>query len=96
LTPTQISLIQFADFANATGQIDANGFVTPVLPSGAWVQITWSAADEHTYQVQYKDNLEEAGWHPLLPNVLALGTRAATIDTTAAGATRYYRVEVVP
>ena len=95
LTPTQLGLIQFADFANAAGQIDANGFVTPVLPSGTWVQITWSAANEHTYQVQFKNNLNDPTWTPLSPNILALGSRASTIDTSASGATRYYQVKVL-
>lgn len=30
LTATQLSLFRFADYGNAAGQIDANGFVTPV------------------------------------------------------------------
>lgn len=30
LTPTQLSQIRFVDFGNAAGQVDANGFITPV------------------------------------------------------------------
>jgi autotransporter-associated beta strand protein len=96
LTSTQLGLIRFADFANTPGQIDAQGFVTPVLPSGAWVQLTWAAADNRSYRVRYKDKLEDADWTALVPDVLALGTTATTIDTTATGAKRFYRVEALP
>jgi autotransporter-associated beta strand protein len=96
VTSTQLGLIRFADFGNATGQIDSNGFVTPLLPSGSWIQLTWAAADNRTYQVQYKDNIDDAGWSTLSPDVVALGTTASTIDTTATGASRFYRVAVMP
>jgi autotransporter-associated beta strand protein len=96
LTATQLGLIRFADFAYATAQIDSSGYVTPVLPAGSWTQLSWAAADNRTYQVQYKDNLDDASWTALSPDVVALGTTASTIDTTATGANRFYRVAVVP
>ena len=96
LTAAQLGLIRFADFAYATAQIDSSGYVTPVLPSGSWVQLAWAAADNRTYQVQYKDNLDDASWTTLSPDVVALGATAATIDTTATGAKRFYRVILNP
>ena len=96
LTTTQLALMRFTDFADAIGQIDTQGFVTPVLPSGARAQLTWAAADNRSYRVQYKDHLEDADWTDLVPDVPALGTTASTIDTSVTAAKRFYRIAVVP
>ena len=52
LTATQLSQIQFADFANLPGVIDSSGYVTPNLPkitaithTGGSVQLDWSAVN---------------------------------------------------
>ena len=94
LSPTQLDLIRFADFANAPGQIDANGYVTPALPAGAWTQITWAAGDNRVYRLQYKDRLEDY-WTELPVDVVALGTKASTIDASATGNKCFYRVEAL-
>lgn len=39
LTPTQLSLIRFADFGNAIGQIDASGFVSPIPEPSTYAAI---------------------------------------------------------
>jgi autotransporter-associated beta strand protein len=96
LTATQLGLIRFVDFAEAPGQIDAGGFVTPVLPANPWTQLTWAAADNRTYRVQYKDHLTDANWVDLSPAVVALGPTASTIDASATGSPRFYRVAVLP
>jgi autotransporter-associated beta strand protein len=96
LTPTQLALLRFTDLADATAQIDAQGFITPVLPSGARVQLTWAAADNRSYRVQYKDHLEDANWTNLVPDVLALGPTASTIQTSVTAAKRFYRVVLLP
>ena len=96
ISPAQLALLQFADLGNASAQINASGYVSPVLPSAPWIQLTWSTADNRTYRVEYKDNLEDLTWTPVVPDVLALATTASTIDTSAGAAKRFYRVEVLP
>jgi autotransporter-associated beta strand protein len=96
LTATQLALLRFVDFGSAPGQIDANGFVTPVLPPSPWTQLTWVAADGRTYRVQYKASLEDADWTDMTPDIPALGPTASTIDASAPGTGRFYRVAVLP
>ena len=106
LTATQLSQMQFADFANVSGVIDDNGYVTPKLPnlpkitgithSGGSVQLVWTAVNGRTYAVWFKDTLGAGSWdNPT--NVLAAGDTASCIDPSPSRPTgRYYRVELLP
>ena len=56
------------------------------------VTITWNNTfDGHDYQVYYKNHLLDATW-TLLGTVNATNATASYTDTTATGATRFYRV----
>jgi hypothetical protein len=55
--------------------------------------LTWNNTfDGHSYQVQYKTNLLDPTWTNLGSPVPATDATASYTDTTAAGATRFYRV----
>jgi len=55
--------------------------------------IIWNNTfDNHTYQVQYKNNLLDVTWTNLGSPIPATDATASYTDTTAGGATRFYRV----
>jgi hypothetical protein len=57
------------------------------------VTLNWNNAfNTHGYQVQYKDNLLDIVWTNVGAPVIATGATASYTDTTATGATRFYRV----
>ena len=101
LTAAQLSQIQFADFANLPGVIDASGYVTPATkitgithPGGA-VEIVWTAFSGRTYRVWSKDTLSPGGWNNR-GDVPAIGATASYTDSTPGPTARYYRVELLP
>ncbi len=59
------------------------------------VTITWPAVAGQTYRVQYKDNLTDANWTDLPPDVTATETRASKADLLGDRPQRLYRVIVV-
>ncbi|HWI56601.1 MAG TPA: immunoglobulin domain-containing protein, partial [Bacillota bacterium] len=61
---------------------------------GGQVTLTWSAESGATYRVQYKDQLDQAGWADLASEVVATGSTTSFTDTP--GSTpRFYRILVV-
>ena len=103
LTSTQLSQIQFADYQNAPGRIDASGFVTPDVPvftsvtkTNNSVSLVWLSINGKTHQVDFKLNLTDASWTTLTPNVTASGSTASYTDTTASAGRRFYRVIQLP
>ena len=99
LTATQLGQIQFADYTNLPGVIDANGFVTPALPvmqsvmvSGTTVHITWTDVPNWTYQLQYRGDFSSP-WQSL-GNYSSNGNSITATDTLTPAA-RYYRVHVL-
>ena len=67
----------------------------PVAVNAAQFALQWSAIPGTTYRVQYKTNLEDAGWWTLSPDVTATGWTAALTNHFDA-ARRFYRVLVLP
>jgi hypothetical protein len=65
-----------------------------ITVTGNIVTITWTAIAGQTYRVQYKDNIDDATWTDLAPDVSASGSTASTTDTTTSQ--RFYRVAVLP
>lgn len=57
---------------------------------GPW--ISWPFVPNTTYQVQFKDNLDEAGWQPVNGTVTVLGNTARLEDLASATGQRFYRV----
>jgi hypothetical protein len=56
------------------------------------VNITWSAVAGHIYRLQSKNNLNDASWTDVLPEVTASGSTATTTDSSGVVARRFYRV----
>jgi len=64
--------------------------------NGQGTKLLWSATPGRSYRVQFKGNLEVAGWSDASEPVTAAGTTAAWIEDPNLAAThRYYRVQLV-
>jgi PKD repeat protein len=59
------------------------------------VSLTWSAISSRTYRVQFKDDLAASNWTDQLPDTVASGASASQIYP-GPGATRFYRVQLLP
>lgn len=57
--------------------------------------IVWGSALNHTYRVQYTENLSANDWQDLLPDVLATDSTASYSDTPGDAGARFYRVIMV-
>jgi autotransporter-associated beta strand protein len=95
LTPAQLAQIAFANYTNAPGQIDANGYVTPIVPAPvtaikATYTITWNAIAGTHYQVQ--DASVVSGPYSNVAVVVAASSVGVYTDVTPGAAQRYYRV----
>jgi autotransporter-associated beta strand protein len=103
LTATQLGLIQFDSYLGVPGKIDANGFVTPVLPtlsiaaSGSnSVKLTWNALSGRQYSLQSKTTPATTGWITNSDNIPATNITASFTDTMVTNGCRYYRVGLKP
>jgi len=105
LTATQLGLIQFHDYLDVPGKIDAAGFVTPLPPptlsiaveSPGAVRVTWEAINGRNYIVQCKTNSHEVYWNTnFVQDVVATNNRASFVDTLSENSRRFYRVSLWP
>ena len=69
--------------------------VQSITMSGVDVTLVWSSVAGQTYRVQYKNDLNDAGWTDLTPDVTASGATAAKVDSVGAATQRFYRVSFV-
>jgi hypothetical protein len=60
----------------------------------AWV--IWEAEAGQTYRLQFKDDLSQANWQDVLPDVTATGSTASTSHALGDAAIRFYRIQVRP
>ena len=71
----------------------------PVIQSittlGADVTLIWSSVAGQTYRVQYKNDLSDASWTDLTPDVTATGATATKMDSVGAATQRFYRISFV-
>jgi hypothetical protein len=68
----------------------------PLTGAGtANVVITWTAASNVTYRVQYKSDLAAANWTDLVGDVTATGSTASKTDVRTT-TNRFYRLQVLP
>jgi O-glycosyl hydrolase len=58
--------------------------------------VSWTAALNHTYRLQYVDDLSSSNWVDLGPDVLATDTTVSATDFLGDQPVRFYRVLVVP
>ncbi len=66
--------------------------ITSLHVSNSLAVLTWDSVATQTYRVQYKDNLAEASWHALTPDVTATGATTTYSTAVGAGQSRFYRV----
>jgi Tol biopolymer transport system component len=60
--------------------------------SGQGAVITWPAAVGNTYQVQYKNDLNDSAWQILNASVTIEGNQAYVRDASGPGPQRFYRI----
>lgn len=65
------------------------------LLAGGVISIRWVAVPNKTYQVQYKNSLQDPNWTNLGSSLKASSTSAAVTDNTSLRAQRFYRVVLV-
>lgn len=58
--------------------------------------LEWPAFPGLNYRVSYKSDMASASWTPFPEVVTATSTRASYLDTSATGAQRFYRLEILP
>ena len=63
---------------------------------GDVVTFTWTTVPGYSYQIQYKANLTDPAWTNLGAPITAISTLTSADDTVTAGASRFYRVQLVP
>lgn len=63
-----------------------------VTASAGGAIISWPATPGQTYHVQYKDNVQDAGWQTLNGNIAITGNSASITDTSSTSDHRIYRV----
>jgi len=68
----------------------------PVLSGSGDVVINWNAASNSTYRVQYKNDLSDANWTDLIPDVTATGNIASYTDHPGQVSGRFYRIILLP
>lgn len=63
--------------------------------TGQNVSITWPTAPGKTYQVQFKNDLNDSSWQNLDGNVVLQGNQAVLPDSVSAIGQKFYRVVIV-
>ena len=63
-----------------------------ITRDGAGISLAFDTTAGRTYQVQYKNNLNDADWLPLNPAVVASGPTLAASDTITGQPQRFYRI----
>jgi O-glycosyl hydrolase len=109
LTPASSSGSVNVVVTNADGQSTtlSNAFTyaatTETLPviqavgqSGSSFTLTWSVQPAHSYQLQFKTDLNQANWNNLGSPVTATNTTATASDTIGLDPQRFYRVALLP
>ena len=83
------------------GWVDQVAFIpdAPVKPNvvsisivGTQVNLTWESNPGKTYQVLYKDNINDADWKALGKNVVVSGSTASVDDTVVGKPQRFYLI----
>jgi autotransporter-associated beta strand protein len=69
--------------------------IQSITMSGTDVTLVWTSVPGLTYRVQYKSDLNAAGWTDLAPDVTATGATTTKIDSVGAATQRFYRISFV-
>ncbi len=76
--------------------VSAQELVTSIGLSNQVVTLSWNAISNRAYSVEFKNDLNETNWTPLVTNVVATGATAATTDTVSTNVQRLYRIVLLP
>jgi len=76
------------------GGVAAPVILSLTIASATNAVITWSAASNRTYRVQYASNLA-ATWSNLVPDVTATNNTASAVDSFGGQAQQFYRIQLV-
>lgn len=63
-----------------------------IARDGTGITLGFDTTAGRTYQVQYKNNLNDAEWQPLSPAVVASGNSLTVSDTITGQAQKFYRI----
>jgi hypothetical protein len=73
-------------------------FRARIVHSGPAAQtpvITWPAVPGKSYQIQFKNDLNDASWQNFNGNVILLGNQGSAYDLVPAAGQRFYRIVIV-
>jgi hypothetical protein len=76
--------------------VSAQELVTAIGLSNQVVTLSWNAISNRAYSVEFKNDLNETNWTPLVTNVVATGATATTTDAVSTNAQRLYRIVRLP
>ncbi len=76
--------------------VSAQELVTSIGLSNQVVTLSWNAISNRAYTVEFKNNLNETNWTPLVTNLVATGATATTTDAVGTNAQRLYRIVRLP
>ncbi len=76
--------------------VAASGLVTTIGLSNQMVTLQWNAVVGRSYNVEYKNDLSEMVWTPLITNLLATGDSATLTDAVGTNIQRLYRIVLQP
>jgi hypothetical protein len=80
------------DFNHASDVFILNLLYATSSTVGQAPAISWPAAPGRTYQVQYKNTLDEANWQDASGTITITGNRGSFTDASPASGQRFYRV----
>ena len=85
-----------SDTRTFTVIVTASFRITSIGLSNDVVTLTWNAAADAHYRVEYKNSLADADWLPLTTNITAAGTNASASDRIETNRQRIYRIALQP
>ncbi len=93
----QSDLSEYLAGTDPTSRVSVLRVAATAAPGASSAVISWLSVVGKTYQIQYKDNVEDAVWKNLGSPIVASSNSTAATDSTLAGiAHRFYRIVVVP
>ena len=70
--------------------------IQSIVASGGNLVLTWSAVSGDNYQVQYKTNITDASWTPIVPNLTASGSTLSLTNAIGSAPQQFFRIVLVP
>ena len=86
----------FVDSKTFEVVVSAQELATSIALSNQIVTLSWNAISNRAYDVEFKNDLSETNWTPLVTNLVATGVTAATTDPVTTNAQRLYRIVLRP